>query len=265
MENKSRKPTSGDMEEIGDHSHGYRLAGHGPSCLLLHGFTGTTAELWPLGAALGQADYLVEAPLLPGHGMGAPDLLVAGREAWRSAAEAALLSLPPPVRIAGLSMGALLATCLAAKHRDRVARLVLLAPAVRLTQPAAALSALLRRFPGLHRRFPSLRVGAGSDLRDPTLSKTNPKNERVSLFGLAELRALQDEALERAPEVSAPTLVCLGARDRTVTRRGVRRLANRLGGPMRLEVFPRSGHQLALDFERAEVIAAVLAHFGAVD
>jgi carboxylesterase len=245
-----------------DHAHGYELAGSGPACLLLHGFTGTTAELWPLGEALAAAGYRVSAPLLPGHGIGAPDLLEAGRAAWRQTAAAALLALPPPVRIVGLSMGALLATCLAAERPERVARLALLAPAVRLTQPAALLSWGVHRFPRLLQRFHALNVGTESDLRDPTLRGTNPKNEAVSLFGLAELRRLQREALAAAPKVMAPTLICLGARDHTVTGRGGLRLVRLLGGPARVEVFARSGHQLALDFDRQAVIAAVLAHFG---
>jgi carboxylesterase len=248
-----------------DRTSGYELPGDGPSCLLLHGFTGTTAELWPLAEALAAEGYRVSAPLLPGHGIGAPDLLDAGRDAWRTAALTALHALPPPVRVVGLSMGALLATCLAAAERQRVSRLALLAPAVCLTQPAALLSWAVHLFPSLPRHFPSLRTGTASDLRDPTLRATNPKNEQVSLYGLAELRRLQREALEAAPAVTAPTLVCLGARDRTVTRRGVRRLVRRLGGPTRFERFARSGHQLVLDFDRREVIAAVIAHFAPLE
>jgi esterase/lipase len=201
---------------------------------------------------------------LPGHGLRPPDLLQADRRAWFEAAEAALLALPPPVSIAGLSMGALLATCLAAEHRERVPRLALLAPAVQLTQPAQLVAHVFHRFPALLRHFRALHIGASSDLRDPTLRHTNPKNAVVSLLGLAELNALQGEALAAAARVFAPALICLGAKDRTVTRRGVLRLAGRLGGPKRVEVFANSGHQLALDFDRAAVIAAVLAHFEAI-
>jgi carboxylesterase len=244
-----------------DRARGYELAGDGPSCLLLHGFTGTSAEVWPLAEALSMQGCRVSVPLLPGHGIDAPDLLVAGRDAWREAVRAALFALPPPVRVVGLSMGALLATCLSAEARDRVTRLALLAPAVGLTQPAAVLSWVMALFPFLPRRFPSLHTGTASDLRDPTLRATNPKNERVSLFGLAELHRLQREALAAAAAVTAPSLVCLGSRDHTVTRRGVRRLVRRLGGPTRLQWFHRSGHQLVLDFDRQAVIAAVIAHF----
>jgi carboxylesterase len=232
--------------------------------LLLHGFTGTSAELWPLAEALAAAGHRVSVPLLPGHGLKAEDLLDAGRAAWLAKAEAALLDLRQPVCVAGLSMGALLATCLANRHRARVAKLALLAPAVRLKQPAGALSDVLYRLPWLVRRFRALHAGSESDLRDPTLRRTNPKNATVSLFGLAELRALQKEALAAAEGVTAPTLICLGARDRTVTRGGVLRLAARLRGPTRFEVFARSGHQLALDYDRAALIAAVLAHFEAI-
>ncbi|MFP5379584.1 MAG: alpha/beta fold hydrolase, partial [Vicinamibacteria bacterium] len=86
--------------------------------LLLHGLTGTPADLDPLASALRAAGFVVEAPLLPGHG-GAPDLLApVTRGAWREAADDALSRLRDttgrPVAVLGTSMGALLATELAA-------------------------------------------------------------------------------------------------------------------------------------------------------
>jgi carboxylesterase len=245
--------------DASDHTLGYELHGQGPSCLLLHGFTGTPAELWPLAEAMAARGYRVSAPLLPGHGIGAKDLLVAGRNDWFGIASEALQKLPKPVGVVGLSMGALLATRLAAGAQ--VNRLVLLAPAAELRLPAALLTWAAHVVPSLPRRFPGMRVKAESDLRDPTLRSTNPKNDVVSLFGLAELHRLQREALEAASSVTVPTLICLGARDRTITRRGALRLVRRLRGPVRVERFAHSGHQLVLDYDRRLVIDAVLAHF----
>jgi carboxylesterase len=242
-----------------DHTLGYELPGQGPSCLLLHGFTGTPAELWPLAEVMHGRGYRVSAPLLPGHGIGAKDLLVAGRSDWFGAATEALGKLPKPVGVVGLSMGALLATRLAAG--GQLDRLVLLAPAAELRLPAALLTWAAHVVPSLPRRLPGIHVKAASDLRDPALRATNPKNDVVSLFGLAELHRLQREALETASSVTIPTLVCLGARDRTITERGARRLIRRLRGPVRVERFAHSGHQLALDYDRRLVIDAVLAHF----
>ena len=49
--------------------------GSGPdACLLLHGLTGSPAELRPVGEALAQAGFRAVGPLLPGHGTSPEDL-----------------------------------------------------------------------------------------------------------------------------------------------------------------------------------------------
>ncbi|MHB1844142.1 MAG: alpha/beta hydrolase [Deltaproteobacteria bacterium] len=238
----------------------FRL-GAGPCCLLLHGFTGSPAELRPLGELLAREGFCAVAPCLPGHGVehGSP----AGRADWLEAARAALAELAPggePVRVAGLSMGALLALSLAAERPERVCALALLAPAARLTLPGALAARFFAELPFLSRALPSLRKN-GSDLRDPKARLwTGPT---VPTHGLGELDRLAREAQQAARGVRAPTLVLLGGQDRTVDNRAACALADRLPGPVRIETFPRSGHQLATDFERSEVALAVASHFRA--
>src|SRR2546430_8469231 len=49
--------------------------GDGPdACLLLHGLTGSPAEMRPVGDALAAAAFRAVAPLLPGHGTTPEDL-----------------------------------------------------------------------------------------------------------------------------------------------------------------------------------------------
>ncbi len=233
----------------------FRL-GDGPPCLLLHGFTGSPAELRPLGEALATAGFLAVAPCLPGHGAshGAP----ARREEWLRAAEAALLGLDGKVRVLGLSMGALLAISLSALWPDRVCSLALLAPAARLTEPGHALARAFARLSWLPRLVPTL-PKRGSDLRDRAVKLWT--GATIPTRGLAELYRLEVEARALAPRARAPALVLLGGDDRTVDGRAARALARELAGPVRVRVFPKSGHQLAVDLERTEVARAVAAHF----
>src|SRR5207245_5484456 len=87
------------------------------ACLLLHGLTGSPAEVRPVGEALAAAGFRAVGPLLPGHGTKPDDLDTVTRGEMIDAARNALLSLRGSRRIfiCGLSMGALLALQLAAK------------------------------------------------------------------------------------------------------------------------------------------------------
>ena len=61
--------------------------------LMLHGYSGSPAELRPMGQALAAANYTVCGPLLAGHG-GAPDgLLGVTWQDWLGSAEAGLRQL----------------------------------------------------------------------------------------------------------------------------------------------------------------------------
>src|SRR5438552_15796444 len=84
--------------------------GDGPdACLLLHGLTGSPAEMRPVGEALAGAGFRAIGPVLPGHGTTPVDLYGVTRGDVIRAAESALLSLRGERRIClcGLSMGRL--------------------------------------------------------------------------------------------------------------------------------------------------------------
>src|SRR5436853_2965145 len=87
------------------------------ACLLLHGLTGSPAEVRPVGEALARAGFHAVGPLLPGHGTRPADLETVTRSDMLDVAQEALLSLRGTRRVylCGLSMGALLAIRLAAK------------------------------------------------------------------------------------------------------------------------------------------------------
>src|SRR5437016_5161881 len=95
----------------------FSLGGGDLACLLLHGLTGSPAEVRPVGEALAKAGFRAVGPLLPGHGTTPQDLEVVTRADMLDAAREALLSLRGARRVylCGLSMGALLVVYLAAK------------------------------------------------------------------------------------------------------------------------------------------------------
>jgi carboxylesterase len=230
-----------------------------PPCLFLHGFTGSPAELRPLAERVIREGFRVVGPRLPGHGLGAADLATAGADDWVKAATDALLGIGKPTHVMGLSMGALLAVRLAANEPQAVRSLGLLAPAVRLTGLGRFGAWVLQSMPALYRRWPSVPWPATSDVRDPAMHGINPKNPRLSLFGIAELHRLQAGVFADARRVRAPALLVLGKLDRTVCNFAARRLGRLLSAEV--VVAKNSGHQLGLDYDREEIGRALLTHF----
>src|SRR5438876_499776 len=117
--------------------------GDGPdACLLLHGLTGSPAEMRPVGEALARAGFRAVGPLLPGHGTTPEDLHLLARADLLGAARSALLELRGARRLylCGLSMGALLSIHLAARSWLReglpdFSAVAFLAPAIEFAGP----------------------------------------------------------------------------------------------------------------------------------
>lgn len=242
--------------------------GNGPdACLLLHGLTGSPAEMRPLGEALAHAGFRAVGPLFPGHGTSPEDLYTVTGEEIVRAAESALLSLEGARRVylCGLSMGALVAIHLASKSWLRqglpdFAALALLAPAVQFAGSTWVFANVLGRLPAL----PFILGKGGRDIQgvDQRVPVADGSYDAIPLRWARELRALSAHAMQLAPRVRAPALILQGALDRTVSPAGSRRLAQKLASSrVELHLLPRSGHVLPLDAESEEVCGAVVRFF----
>jgi len=232
--------------------------------LLLHGLTGSTFELVPVARALHAAGMRCLAPVMAGHG--GPPRALAGVPwpEWVGKARRDLARLEGARRtfVVGCSMGALVACALAHDQPARVDGLVLLAPALQLAAQGR-LGALLGRVPPLAGVVVPKR--AGSDVSDPEMRRRNPCMDGIPVGAVAELEALQRHVDGQLPGIAAPALVIQGARDHTVTLRGARRLARRIGsGPAEVLVLPRSWHLVGIDVERDRVAADVAAFFDSI-
>jgi len=99
--------------------------------LLIHGLTGTPAEMRHLARKLRRKGFSVMVPQLAGHCGSIKELKHSRWQDWYQSVDAAFRYLGDrhhKVFVSGLSMGALLALELAAQHGDRVAGLGLLSP-----------------------------------------------------------------------------------------------------------------------------------------
>jgi len=256
--------------------------GDGPdACLLLHGLTGSPAEMRPVGEALAAAGFRALGPLLPGHGTTPEDLLTTTRDDLLQAAESALLSLQGARRLflCGLSAGGLLAIHLAARSWLReglpdFSAIALLAPAIEFAGATWLFTNVVGRLPAL----PILLDKGARDLggtagrRGALVAGEPDGRERgdgsytaIPMRWAAELRALSQEAQKLAPRVRAPALLMHGALDHTSAVSGSRKLARMLSSSqVDLRILPRSGHLLPLDAESAEVCRGIVSFFQGV-
>jgi carboxylesterase len=120
----------------------FLLEGGRRGVLLIHGFTGTPAQLRPLGEALNREGYTVLGVLLPGHGTTIEDMETRTWSDWLHAVRDAFNTLArkcDDISVAGLSMGGILALIMA--EEMPVKACVSISSPLRLKNKAAYFSA----------------------------------------------------------------------------------------------------------------------------
>ncbi|MFZ9887938.1 MAG: alpha/beta hydrolase [Myxococcota bacterium] len=237
----------------------FAMPGSLASALCLHGYTGTPYELRPLAAALSDAGIACIGPLLRGHGRDPAALRSVTAEDWQRQVRAAFSQLSPerPRFLIGSSMGCLLALACAVERPNDVDGLVLLAPAL-VPYPMGRV-ALALAHGGLGRVMRAIpKAAPGGDVVDPEARRANPTYPELPVFGMGELEELRRKVVTQLPLVRAPILVVHGTLDRTMSPASARLIASQVTSK-RIERYelPRSGHLLALDVERAALVALV--------
>jgi carboxylesterase len=209
------------------------------------------------------AGFDVTAPLLPGHGTTPRDLQDRTFDDWLGAAREAFHAVRrahDAVAVLGFSMGSLLALSLAAgaETRDAVSGVVVLGCALRMTAPLRAVFGLASaaRVP-----LPDAYVPKpfGPDLRDPTLAESIQAYDRHPVRAAMQVHRAGPAVAAHLDAIRCPVLALHGARDRVCSPRASRELEDALGTrDVRVRIYPRSGHLLALDFDREDVAADVV-------
>jgi len=233
----------------------FEYPGGPAACLLIHGFTGSPAEMRPLGDHLRDRGYRVVAPLLPGHGTRPEDL---NQVVWREWASTCDHEFDRMARdcdrlvVAGLSMGALLAIHLAANRPD-VSALLAYSPALRTANRFLWLTPLLRHF--VHQ------FAQGSeeetDLTDPEAPARLWHYATYPVGGAAEMLKLQRAVRRELPRVRAPALVVYSTQDHSIAADSGRLTLRLLGSRCKEQLVLRhSGHCLTVDAERERVFGA---------
>jgi carboxylesterase len=238
----------------------FELPGRAGACLLIHGFTGSPWDMRPLGEALAAAGWHVRGVRLPGHGTTPQAMLGAGAPDWLLACDEALGGLKEPtVAVAGLSLGALLALVLAARHPQRVSAVAALAPAVHFQDRLLnSLRRVRATVPLLEVLRPWVRKTA-TDILDPAVRADSPVLPAWPAARLRDLWETQDLAWGSAARVTSPVLVMIAGQDHVVDAGGAAALMRRLkqSPSVRLVRVEESGHILPRDRSHARVAAEV--------
>ncbi|WLV25143.1 alpha/beta fold hydrolase [Aciduricibacillus chroicocephali] len=222
-----------------------------PGCLLIHGYTGSPAELEPLIIHLQKnTDWELLVPVLPGHGEEINLRYADGKE-WIDTAEKALQSLKErhqTVHIIGFSMGGLIAAILAARHK--IGKLVLLAAAGKFLPPRRLTADLF----GFFRAYMKGRLKEDR-YYNVLLKKTKALTWRANM----EFLQLVQYGRKSLAEIKVPVLIMQGMRDGLVPYKTAHFLEKMIGASEKETIlFERSRHFICLGEEREAVNRIVL-------
>lgn len=227
------------------------IKGGNVGCLLLHGFTGTTSSLKPMGEYLAGKGLTVLGPRLPGHGTDVKDMGRWSHNDWTSTAEQALAELEGlcgDVFVSGLSMGGTLTLYLGERFSDRIAGIMPVCAPVFMKNPALKLVPVLKHLIGT---FP----GPGNDLKDPDASEV--AYEKLSVKALHELVKLMRLVEGNLDRITVPIRIFQARDDHVVPPENAPYIFQRVGSEdKKLIWLDNSYHVATLDFDKDKLFEA---------
>jgi carboxylesterase len=219
----------------------------GVGVLLVHGYTGSPAEMRPLAEHLARYGIGSIGVLLRGHGTHPNDMLQYRHTDWIDDAEAGLdqlLSKYERVFIAGLSMGGTIALNLAARHvaNPRIAGLIPMCAVLRLVDWRLGLAPILSH-------VIRWQAWGRPDIKDVSMWDRHVAYRRFRTRTVLQLLALMRETHAVLPRVGHPLLIVQARADRVVPAWNARLVFDRTSSEdKRLLWLDNSYHVVTVDF-----------------
>jgi carboxylesterase len=198
-------------EEVWSDAEPFSFEGGKTGVLVVHGFTGCTQSMQPLGEGLAAAGFTVTGPRLPGHGTSVKDMGTRKWEEWTGEAEKSLQELLDrcdKVFVTGLSMGGTITCFLGERYADKVAGLMPINAAVAKLNPMLPLTPIVKY---VLKTIP----GVGSDIKDPAAKESC--YEKVPVPAAAELYELMKATKADIARITAPILIFSSREDHVVS------------------------------------------------
>lgn len=228
---------------------------NGKGVLLIHGYTGTPAEMRLLGDHLHEQGYTVLGVRLPGHGTKPEELNETVWQDWYAAAEEGFKRLEvccSEVMVAGLSMGGALTIKVAAELP--VTKAAILSAPIYVYDKRLPFLSILRFFIRyIKKRKRNYFVAEKYNLSYDFM----PTKPLVSLFSLVDI--CKKELLKK---ITVPCIVLQSKIEHTVRPESAQYIYDKISSEKKKLVwFKNSGHILTLDVEREEVFKEISKFF----
>lgn len=236
----------------------FYFPGSDTGCLLIHGFTGTPAEMNELGLYLSNCGHTVSGICLPGHGTTPGQMAETGCLDWINGAARALEQLARQCRrvmVGGLSMGGTISLYLASKYKvDGV-----------FTICSPVFLNIKNYLPTAWKYLKNLDKELWLDIRDPQAKATHAGYHQTPLRCGIELLILLQMTRRQLPLVNVPALVVQARTDRTVPPENAEVIYRALPCPEKKIVWlERSGHVATVDYDKSIVFDKVAKFIGEI-
>lgn len=215
--------------------------------LLLHGFTGNSADVRMLGRYLEKHNYTSHAPIYRGHGLPPEELIKATPEEWWEDVQAGLAHLKElgyeEIAVAGLSLGGVLGLKLA--YCTNVKAIITMCSPMSFDneqQLTAGFELFAREYKQLERKDKET-----IDLEvDELLAHSNHLFENLGNF-IAEVK-------DQVNTIYTPTMVVQARKDKMITIDSAPFIYNNVESETKeIKWYEKSGHAITLDVERDQL------------
>lgn len=230
----------------------FYLKGNSVGVLIIHGFSGSPAEMRGVGDYLNQKGYTVLAVKLAGHGSKPKDMASTYLSDWLQSAEDGYKKLSKNYKkmfIVGFSMGGLLAVELAKKFSP--AGIVVVSPPMLNMRFRDHIIPIGRFFK------PWYVIRGGSDpskFEPPYTSVVYPKVPTKSIAEVFKLIRI----VRKGSHIETPTLIMQGLLDEMIPQQSGQELLELVKSKdKKLLHFEKSGHNLILEQERVKAWSAI--------
>jgi len=216
--------------------------------LLIHGFTGSPAEVYPMGEYLAQQGLSVLGVLLAGHGTTPEEMAKTGWRDWVASAGEGLERLrseKEKVYVIGYSLGGVITLHLASRFPMDGA--VVMATPTRVADWRLNLVPLAKHFV---RYFPM----DGAESPDPAVKALFWCYDRAPVRCLDELRRFIRQTRKELPRVKMPLLIMHAELDRTVPPDCPQEIYDRIASTDKTILrFANSTHSMPLESEKEAI------------
>ncbi|WP_069649152.1 alpha/beta hydrolase [Caloranaerobacter ferrireducens] len=235
------------MKYLHDNAKAFYFRGNNIGCLLIHGFTGSPAEMRLLGEFLNKQGCTVKGVLLKGHGTTVEDMEQTTWKDWLSSAEVELIDLMhkcDKVVVIGLSMGGIIALKLA--ERFNVDAVVSIAAPIKIVNRKVYFARVIKYF---KKYIPKPEKKFDDDLKDYCISY-----DRTPVAAIPHLLKLIRITKRRLRKIKSPILIIQSKNDKTVRYESAEYIFEKVGSELKKLVYLKeSGHVVTLDLEREKV------------